>query len=892
MLSAGKLQHRCPGCRAQLLSFYDALLLPRARPAAQPFLQRRRAQPPLTSTAAAAAAAAAPRSWPVAGTARHFSSTPSRRQDPAKLPTDPAGPQSPEEIETLVRQARQTFGNTLPPGYLSPEEYKVYERLYGPPLRETRPEDVGIPFHRGGAAAGGSGQPTLLRQTEQGHLEEVEYTFDPSTAMEEQVAAQERHDAEEPYAEELGAEEEYAEEEEGGVEGLEADALDAADALELAGRFPLAQGGSLDYLQVTANNPRELEALLKLQADFEAAALRPAQEGVREEETITEEEEVEEEEEEMDEDDGEPDARFVEPREVAGSRRLHEYTRLGRFGTKPSTLQLPKATLVEPISELLARTEIAHVRETAERVLGGPGLPYGPATPKSKSNLPQKPLLLQAGHHRMSKIEADAYLAAVMPGLYATVTSVLVEVRKRLGEAWLRELLTRPGGAGPRVLDVGAGGAGLAAWQDVLKAGWDVLREKGEVAGREPPSKRTVVVGNENLRQRVSRFLHNTTFLPRLPDYIHSLEGAERKLDAGGEPQQRKVFDVIIASHVLMPLDKEYKRRELLDNLWSMLSPEGGVLIVVEKGHPRGFEAVAEVRDRLLSEFIVPPSPSSAPREAAIQPEGERVREPGMIIAPCTNHAKCPMYLTPGLSKGRKDFCHFSQRFIRPPFLQRILGASHRSHEDIDFSYLAVRRGAQPAPSPAYLMGKEATDRAFAGYEQDPPGQAPPPPPPHPLSLPRNILTPLKRRGHVTLDVCTPAGDIERWVVPRSFSKQAYHDARKAAWGDLWALGAKTRTPRKIRLGRPGQQEDGNKKKRTQVVEVNVHPQFGVLSARDRQTGQDVSRLSDKRGKRVKMEDLWREMGGDEVEDPEDLEDAEYLKGAQEEEDTSQGKQT
>ncbi|KAL1842754.1 hypothetical protein VTJ49DRAFT_4239 [Mycothermus thermophilus] len=865
MLSAGKLQHRCPGCRAQLLSFYDALLLPRARPTSQPFLQRRRAHPPLTTPTPAAA-----RSWPLASTVRRFSSTPSTRQDPTKPTNDSvgstaaAGPQSPQEIETIVRQARQTFGHTLPPDYLTPEEYKVYERLYGPPLRETRPEDVGIPFNRGGAEMAGSGQPALFRQTEHGHLEEIEYTFDPSTAIEEQYA--EEQAAEEQAAEEQYAEEQYAEEED--MEDFEAEDIDAAEALELASQYSLAQRGPIDYLQATANNPRELEALLKLQADFEAAALQPAEE-IHEEENIIEEDEPREEE-EIDEDDREPDAQFLEPREVGGSRRLHEYTRLGQFGTKPSTLQLPKVTFVEPISELLTRTEISHIRETAERVLGGPGLPYGPATPKSKSNLPQKPILLQAGYHRMSQIEADAYLATVMPGLYATITSVLVEVRKRLGEEWLRELLTRLGGVGPRVLDVGAGGAGLAAWQSILQAGWDVLREKGEVTGEEPPSKRTVVVGNENLRQRVSRFLHNTTFLPRLPDYIHSLEGAERKLDSGGEPQQRKVFDVIIASHVLLPLDKEYKRRELLDNLWSMLSPQGGVLIVIEKGHPRGFEAVADVRDRLLSEFIVPPSP--APREDAIQPEGERVREPGMIIAPCTNHTKCPMYLTPGLSKGRKDFCHFSQRFIRPPFLQKILGASHRSHEDIDFSYLAVRRGAQPTPSPTYLVGKEATDRAFAGYENNQHNQDLPP---HPLSLPRNILTPLKRRGHVTLDLCTPGGDIERWVVPKSFSKQAYHDARKAVWGDLWALGAKTRTPRKIRLGRPGE-EDG-KKKRPKVVDVNVHPVFGVLSAKERKSGKDVSRLSDKRGKRVKMDDLWREMGGDEVEDPEDLEDAEFL---------------
>ncbi len=59
----------------------------------------------------------------------------------------------------------------------------------------------------------------------------------------------------------------------------------------------------------------------------------------------------------------------------------------------------------------------------------------------------------------------------------------------------------------------------------------------------------------------------------------------------------------------------------------------------------------------------------------------------------------------------------------------------------------------------------------------------------------------MKRRGHAILDVCTPLGTIERWTVPRSFGHQAYRDARKSRWGDLWALGAKTRIPRNLRLG-------------------------------------------------------------------------------------------
>ncbi|KAK3903704.1 mitochondrial small ribosomal subunit Rsm22-domain-containing protein [Staphylotrichum tortipilum] len=856
-MSAGKIQNRCPGCRAQLLSFYDALLQPRSRSTtAHAFL--RPCVPPPSSSNAALPAAAAARPWGP-GSARQFSTSRPVRQEPPQErndttgPPDPATPPTPEDMEAVVRQARQTFGNTLPPDFLTPEEYKVYERLYGPPLRETGPEEVDALFRPEEPEAAAHEQHVLLRQTEDGEFEEVEYEIGPSTAVEGENAE----------AQEL-------------LEGVEtADGTEPADLVEL-----LIDQGEVEYLNVAVNSQREYDAVMKLQNDFQAAAavqreleaaaaLQPAEE-INEDE-VNEEEEPDEDD-EIDEDEGEPDARFHDEIDNS-SLRLHDYTKMGKFKTSPSTIQIPKPAFVEPITELLARTDITHIKETAERVLGGPGLPNGPSTPRSKANLPQKGIAMEAGHHKMSQIEADAYIATVLPGLYATATSVLVEVRKRLGDEWLKGLMRS--GTGPRVLDVGAGGAGLSAWQDVLRASWEVLRDNGEVKGNEPPvGKKTVVVGSDNLRQRVSRFLHDTTFLPRLPDYVHSIEGAERKLDSGGGPAPRKVFDVIIASHMLMPLEKEYKRKEILDNLWSMLSPEGGVLIVLEKGHPRGFEAVANVRERILEEFIIPPTPQ--PRSEEIEADAPRVREPGMIIAPCTTHTKCPMYLTPGLSQGRKDFCHFNQRYIRPPFLQKVLGASHRSHEDIQFSYIAVRRGAQPEGP--LSQGKPAADAAFAGYEGATEAAAP-----SAWALPRNILPPLKRRGHVTLDLCTPAGDIERWVVPRSFSRQAYHDARKAAWGDLWALGAKTRTVRRVRLGRgeagPG---DGGVRaqtaaaaakgrKKPKVIDINLHPQFGVQA---RERGRVAPERRTKGGKKVKLDELMDKLYGDEKEEFDEDEEA------------------
>ncbi|KAK9770827.1 putative Mitochondrial small ribosomal subunit Rsm22-domain-containing protein [Seiridium cardinale] len=749
MLSARKVQKACPSCRAQLLSLFEngfaSVTTRPQRPAPNSFHNRRS---------------------PLSAGSRPFSSTRRKLQDgqPETASAVPSVPQTPEELEMIVRQAKHQFGNTLPKGYLNEEELKLYTRYYGAPLRETRPEDVGMPIDQALLAETHKyvlvkNKNMLLKENEDGELQEVDY-----------------HVPQLPEASD------------GAPEGQD-------ELVELAEDEDLPSDAGIDYIKVVAKNHREFDALLKLQRDFEKASLRPAdREAIEEDEEGIEEEQEEIEEEE--EDDGEVDAEFA-LEEIPDRERVHQLSELGQWRTNPTTLHLPKTEFVAPIHTLLGRTDIKHVREAAEKAFGGIGLPHSVATPHSGKNSGQLAIPMEAGHSKMSEIEADAYIATNLPGMYASTMAVLVEIRKRMGPHWLQGLLSRGNGEGPRVLDVGTGGGALAAWERVLQTEWDLLHGSSTGKGMMgPPGKKTVVVGSDRLRHRVSRFLNNTQFLPRLPDYLHSGAHVE-KMDDSELPAPRKVFDVIIASHQLMPFKEEHKRKAFIDNLWEMLSPEGGILIVLEKGHPRGFEAVAHARQRLLDEFIE--CPTSDPQPETLDPETRRIREPGMIVAPCTNHKKCPMYLTPGMAHGRKDFCHFSQRFIRPPFLQRVLDAAHRNHQDIDFSFVAVQRGvtaSSPTPLPT-KQGKDASDAAFEGYEHATEA-------PNPLSLPRTVMPPLKRTGHVTLDMCTPAGTIERWTVPKSFSRQAYRDARKAQWGDLWALGAKTRVVRAVRLGKGG----------------------------------------------------------------------------------------
>jgi ribosomal protein RSM22 (predicted rRNA methylase) len=127
------------------------------------------------------------------------------------------------------------------------------------------------------------------------------------------------------------------------------------------------------------------------------------------------------------------------------------------------------------------------------------------------------------------------------------------------------------------------------------------------------------------------------------------------------------------------------------------------------------------------------------------------------------------------------------------------------------------------------MTGDRATTRAFSGYGRDlhvseddvrqhdaavagMSSLLPPPAEPSPdrtddrvpraLALPRLVRPPLKRAGLVLLDVCTPSATFERWLVSRRAGKAAWRDARKARWGDLWALGAQSRDlNRKVAVG-------------------------------------------------------------------------------------------
>ncbi|KAL8772089.1 MAG: hypothetical protein Q9209_002755 [Squamulea sp. 1 TL-2023] len=700
-------------------------------------------------------------------------------KDPAFAPKKP-----PSRIST-----RRIFGDTLPEGFLSAKEHKIYERLYGPPLGVTKPQDVRFfqDLVRAGAKdeVQGTDGNDIFREDEDGNLEKIGYVPKAAPATEEEDVEIARS-----------------------IETLQgySDAQKSCDSTlddDFDDRFntyvdKVIASGAMSELtfadeEMTADNEP-----LSVQADLE-------------EEDIEERAGI-------DEEDLAPES-FEESEDALTSSdevRRHPLTAAGKWGPNPSTVQLPKDTLIDPISAIFSEASNKHLAEVAQKVFGGQALPNSTATPSPKivkENLKQSPIALEAAQSHMGEMEANAYLAAIMPGAYATTLSTLVECRKRLGSQWLQGLLRREGG--PRILDAGAGGAGVLAWREMLRSEWELMHPAANLENQRVPfGKSTVVTGSSSLRQRSSTLLDNTTFLPRLPDYNPTLDHPSLGQRNGS---QRKQYDVILAPYTLWTLPQDHIRKAQVQNFWSLLKPDGGVLIIIEKGVPRGFELIAGAREVLLKHNIASPGETKYENRIDEPTEGRyREKEAGMIIAPCTNHGKCPMYLFSGKSVRRRDYCHFSQRYIRPPFLQRIIGQNHRNHEDIRYSFLAVQRGVDQRQAQGFKQGQIAEDSAFAGYGEgiiaddeaadfatghvgeDGSARSAPI---NPLSFPRIVLPPLKKRGHIILDACTPAGKIERWTVPKSYGKRAYADARKARWGDLWALGAKTRIARRLRIG-------------------------------------------------------------------------------------------
>lgn len=166
---------------------------------------------------------------------------------------------------------------------------------------------------------------------------------------------------------------------------------------------------------------------------------------------------------------------------------------------------------------------------------------------------------------------------------------------------------------------------------------------------------------------------------------------------------------------------------------------------------------------------------------------------PFLFIFQCPHDGACPLH-HPG---STRLVCGFSQRLQRPSFVRRTKH-SGIGHEDVEYSYIAIRRGPRPIASDIKLgrvgeVGKRDLDQKTVSprkelvlHDEHEELLAVPehlqestsltstnsqPPESGSLSAlesalrleayhwPRLVFPPLKNNGHVILDSCTPEGD-------------------------------------------------------------------------------------------------------------------------------------
>jgi ribosomal protein RSM22 (predicted rRNA methylase) len=254
-------------------------------------------------------------------------------------------------------------------------------------------------------------------------------------------------------------------------------------------------------------------------------------------------------------------------------------------------------------------------------------------------------------------------------------------------------------------------------------------------------------------------------------------------------------------------------------------------MVVVEAGTPRGFSKVEHVR-RILME-----------QDAA----------DCTTLAPCPHDKPCPLRPLAGLSRagvraaatarnahvqegngvGEGDgslsgangtrWCHFSQRISLPSFQKAVdagAKAKFKAYMDWKFSFVALSRkhiadarsgAASGAPRPpathTSLTSAPAHEEAGVpgegehGEVKD--GQ---------VNWGRVVRWPLKRSGHVILDLCSADGELERRIVAKSHGAQGgYRAARSLVWGDAFAFDKihKPSKPRRAKKTRKGQEEEG-----------------------------------------------------------------------------------
>ncbi|KAI9444934.1 Rsm22-domain-containing protein [Lactarius indigo] len=444
------------------------------------------------------------------------------------------------------------------------------------------------------------------------------------------------------------------------------------------------------------------------------------------------------------------------------------------FGSQRLGAVVVPQELQQTISDLISDSDKRLLRSDAKRLFNerGDDNKWNPALNVRYKSYKQA--------HRHAERDGTAFASIVLPAHYSAIYSVLCRVKSRLGPQWSVR----------NILDWGAG-TGSALWAACYAF---QKPSSPDDEGSQVALSSTAIVKYIGIEKRSGLVSIGTQLLEG--DVLH--DGLDiswqRKFQPENIPQAHDGSSTIaISAFFLSTLQTPFQRKALIEEIW-----ESGAetIVLLDHSNPAGFQCVAEARELLLS---------LGRKEAENRGSEENQMSGSHVLAPCPHDLGCPIHR----SNIGKLVCGFSQRMERPSFVHT------------GYSYVVIRKGPRPI-IPDVKVGRlgevgrrqiqKGAKRAPVELELDDGGSPAPTQlanagvPPEEIAepcahdpaeidsllkaesfhWPRLVFPPLKKSGHVVMDVCAPSGTILRMTVPKSQGKQPYYDARKSAWGDTF----------------------------------------------------------------------------------------------------------
>ncbi|KAI0281665.1 mitochondrial small ribosomal subunit Rsm22-domain-containing protein [Russula aff. rugulosa BPL654] len=377
---------------------------------------------------------------------------------------------------------------------------------------------------------------------------------------------------------------------------------------------------------------------------------------------------------------------------------------------------------------------------------------------------------------RHAERDGTAFISVVLPAHYSAIYAVLHHIKSRLGPQWSVQ----------NVLDWGAG-SGSALWA----AGY-AFQKTGHSGAEDEDHQvtlsSTAIVKYVGIEKRNGLVSVGRQLLEDVPHDNLDLSWHRSHHD---HPQPHDGSETIaISAFFLSTLQTSLKRKRMVKEMWES---GAGTIVLLDHSSQIGFQTIAEARELLLD---------LGQKEME---NGENSIAGSHVLAPCPHDGVCPIHQ----SNVPKLVCGFSQRVERPPFV-RHTKHSGVGHEDIGYSYVVIRRGPRPSIpdvkvgrlgdvgrrqkqleeakrppvelelddgspqiSSTHVIASPQSEKTMDSHDRDP-GEIEDLMKAEAFHWPRLVLPPLKKSGHVVMDVCGPSGNILRMTVPKSQGKQPY----------------------------------------------------------------------------------------------------------------------